>query len=90
MTIHEKRKLILYQQLQGAGYFDALNAFNFASRYHVGMRKDGTTPEFSHQIEIGLFALLLPDLIHREEVLATVALHDVREDFGVSDSEIQN
>lgn len=89
MNIHEKRQLILYQQLQGAGYFDALNAFHFAARYHKGTRKDGVTPEFSHQIDIGLFALLLPDVLHREELLATIALHDTREDFGIADGEIR-
>lgn len=89
MTIFKKRELVLYQQLQGAGYYDALSAFHFASQYHTGTRKDGLTPEFSHQIDIALFALLLPDLLYREEVLATIALHDVREDFGVADSEIR-
>lgn len=89
MNMHEKRQLVLYQQLQGAGYFDALNAFHFASRFHKGTRKDGITPEFSHQIDIGLFALLLPDVLHREELLATIALHDTREDFGISDGEIR-
>ncbi len=86
----KKRKLVLYQQLQGAGYFDALAAYEFAGRYHVGTRKDGVTPEFQHQIEIGLFAMLLPDLQHREETLCTIALHDTREDFGVSDGEIRD
>ena len=90
MNIHEKRQLVLYQQLQGAGYFNALSAFQFASRSHKGTRKDGITPEFSHQIEIALFALLLPDLLYREETIATIALHDVREDFGISDGEIRS
>jgi len=89
MTKFEKRRLTLYSQLQGAGMFDALASFRFAERYHNGVRKDGVTPEFQHQVEIGLFALLLPDLRFTEEVLATVALHDAREDYGVSDSEIR-
>jgi (p)ppGpp synthase/HD superfamily hydrolase len=89
MNKHEKRRLTLYAQLQGAGYYDALMSFHFAEKYHTGTRKDGTTPEFAHQIEIGLFAMLLPDVRFREELLCTIALHDIREDFGVADSEIR-
>lgn len=89
MNKHEKRRLTLYQQLQGAGYYDALAAFYFAERYHNGRRKDGITPEFAHQIEIALFALLLPDVRYREELLCVIALHDIREDKHLSDSEIR-
>lgn len=86
----KKRRIVLYQQLQGAGFYDALAAFEFASRLHTGTRKDLITPEFQHQLEIGLFAMLLPDLMHREDVLCTIALHDTREDFDVSDGEIRD
>ena len=89
MNSFEKRRLTLYAQLQGAGYYDALAAFHFAEKYHTKLRKDNVTPEFQHQIEIGLFALLLPDVRYREELLCTIALHDVREDYHVSDSEIR-
>lgn len=85
---YEKKRLVLFQQLQGGGYFDALAAFHFAEKYHTGTRKDGVTPEFEHQIDIALFALLLPDLMDREAVLATIALHDIREDYGISHNEI--
>lgn len=89
MDDFKKRKLILYTQLEAAEYYDAITAFEFASKYHVGTRKDGVTPELTHQIEIALFALLLPNLMHRHEVIATIALHDVREDFGIADSEVR-
>ena len=90
MTDQFKKKLLtLRQQLVGARYFNALAALEFAIRYHTGVRKDGVTPEFQHQVEIALFALTLPDLQYREEVIATIMLHDVREDYGVSDYEIR-
>lgn len=90
MTKFEKKLLTLRQQLIGARYHHALAALEFAIRYHTGTRKDGKTPEFQHQVEIALFALTLPDLMYREEVIATILLHDVREDYGVSDGEISD
>lgn len=89
MTKFEKKLLTLRQQLVGARYHHALAALEFALRYHTGTRKDGVTPEFQHQVEIALFALTLPDLMYREEVIATIMLHDVREDYGVSDGEVR-
>lgn len=90
MTKFEKKLLTLRQQLVGARYHHALAALEFAIRYHTGLRKDGKTPEFQHQVEIALFALTLPDLMYRQEVIATIVLHDVREDYGVSDGEIRD
>jgi len=89
VTKFEKKLLTLRQQLVGARYHHALAALEFAIKYHTGTRKDGVTPEFQHQVEIALFALTLPDLMYREEVIATILLHDVREDYGVSDGEIR-
>ncbi len=88
MDTFKKRRLTLYQQLQGAGMFDALTCFHIAERYHTGTRKDGVTPAFQHQIEIGLFAMLLPDVRHREELLCIIALHDTPEDHGMAKSEV--
>jgi len=89
MTKFQKKLMTLRQQLIGAKYHHALSALEFAIRYHTGVRKDGETPEFQHQVEIALFALTLPDLMYRQEVIATIMLHDVREDYGVSDGEIR-
>ena len=88
MTKFEKRKLVLRQQLIGAGYFDALTAMEFANKFHTGTRKDGATPEFDHQICIALYALTLPDVRYREETIATIMCHDVREDYAVTHGEI--
>lgn len=85
----QKKLLTLRQQLIGARYFNALKAMEFAAKYHKGTRRDKVTPEFDHQISIALFAMTLPDLMYREEVIATIMLHDVREDYGVTDQEIR-
>jgi (p)ppGpp synthase/HD superfamily hydrolase len=92
MTKFEKKLLVLRSQLSGPdpdrAYSDALVCLEFAKSHHTGTRKDGVTPEFQHQVEIGLYALTLPVLRWREEVICTIFLHDVREDYGITDAEI--
>lgn len=89
MTPFAKKLLTLRQQLIGARYYGALAALDFAMEYHTGTRKDGITPEFQHQVEIALYALTLADVKYREEVIATIMLHDVREDYHITDNEIR-
>lgn len=88
MTPFEKKLLTLRQQLIGAQYFNALSALTFAMSHHTGFRKDGVTPEFQHQVEIALYALTLSDIRYCEEVIATIMLHDTREDYHVSAHEV--
>lgn len=85
----KKKELTLRQLLVGRRYFNALKAMEFAKGYHKGKRRDKITPEFDHQISIALFALTLPDILHPEELICVIFLHDVREDYHVSDSEIR-
>jgi hypothetical protein len=87
MTKHEKKLLILRAQLQGAGMVHALAALEFGRTYHVKQRKGGD-PEFSHQVEIALFALTLPSIREMELLICIILLHDVREDYNVSNEEI--
>jgi (p)ppGpp synthase/HD superfamily hydrolase len=86
----KKKVLTLRQYLAGAGYFNAQIALEFAAKHHIGTRKDGYTPEFDHPISIALYALTLPGLLHREEIIATIMCHDVREDYGITDAEIRS
>lgn len=88
-TKFKKKALTLRQYLHGAGYFNALRAMEFAAKHHTGTRKDGETPEFDHQISIALYALTLSNLRYREETIATIFLHDVREDYHVTDQEVR-
>ncbi|MBY3432936.1 HD domain-containing protein [Rhizobium laguerreae] len=76
--------------LQGKDYHLALAAMEFAMSCHTGTRKDGVSPEFSHQMFIALYVLsITPLLLYPEETLAAVFLHDVCEDYPVTYEEIE-
>jgi (p)ppGpp synthase/HD superfamily hydrolase len=86
----QKREISLRYWLQGSQYFKALHALEWAKRYHTGVRKDGVTPEIDHQISIAHYVRTLhASLQYPEDTLITVLLHDVREDYGVSDQEVE-
>lgn len=71
--------------LLGKGYHNALRAMEFAMRYHTGVRKDGVTPEFCHQIQITHFIrTLIPHLLEPEATIAAIFLHDLVEDYGIA------
>jgi len=88
MDEFEKKKLSLRYWLLGKGYYTAVDALEFAASYHTGMRKDKKTPEFQHQIEIAHYVRTLA-LVHPELTIAASLLHDVREDYDVSDAELR-
>lgn len=90
MTPFKKREISLRYWLLGRGYFKAIEAMEFAASYHTGTRKDGVTPEFDHQISIAHYVRTFIDgLDYPEETLCVVFLHDVREDFDVTDDVIR-
>lgn len=75
--------------LEGRRYNLALKALRFARRLHDGIRKDGVTPEFGHQLFQALYVKSFDDkLIHPEETFATIFLHDTPEDTDVTFQEI--
>lgn len=86
----QKRRMTMRHFLRGADYWKALEAMDLASKHHVGLRKDGVTPEFDHQLCIAHYlSSLRKVLVHPEETLCVAFLHDVREDYGVADEEIR-
>lgn len=85
----EKYKISLRYWMLGKDYHKAVLAMEFASKYHTGIRKDGFTPEFHHQISIAHYLRTLSDLKHREDVLAAAFLHDTVEDYDVSLTDIE-
>ncbi len=90
MQEFSKREISLRYWLQGAGYFDALQALEMAHEYHAGVRKDGVTPELDHQICIAHYLRTLhTGLQYPEATLVVALLHDVREDYGVSHAQIE-
>ena len=89
MNKSSKLRVSLRYWLLGKGFMNACEAMEYAEQFHTGFRKDGVTPEFDHQISIAHYVRTLPDLMHQEETISTVFLHDVREDYNVSDHEIR-
>jgi (p)ppGpp synthase/HD superfamily hydrolase len=60
-----------------------LRAFDFAEPHHQGFRKDGVTPEFSHQLNIlGFLLTQTKNMDDPAIVLALSLLHDTLEDNG--------
>lgn len=87
---HIKERATLLGWLHGQGWVEAVRALHFAEEYHCGLRKDGITPEFSHQVHISLYlTTLVPYFRQGEEVITTALLHDVCEDYEVTFTEIE-
>lgn len=87
---YQKHLISLRAWLHGSAKHEALRALEFARPLHDGLRKDGVTPEFAHQVFMMNFARNFdPALLHPDETLAVLALHDVVEDKNVSILEIQ-
>lgn len=90
MENNAKLMISMRYWLLGREYYNAIDAMEFALQFHTGFRKDGVTPEFEHQVNIAHYVRTLSGVMYPEETLSTVFLHDVREDYGVEDSEIRN
>lgn len=87
---YQKQITVMRTFLQAKDYHVALAAMEFAMKYHNGVRLDGVSPEFSHQMFIAMYILSIsPLLMHPEETIAAVFLHDVCEDFDVTYDEIE-
>lgn len=86
----DKKIAIMRAWLLGRQYHLALQALEFGLDHHTGLRKDGCTPEFDHQISIALFVkTLVSSLDYPEETIAAVFLHDIPEDTNVGHEEIE-
>lgn len=75
--------------LLGKEYYKAVEGLEYASKQHNGMRKDGITPEFHHQISIAHYIRTLPNLRNQQLTLLAALLHDVVEDYNVSLEELE-
>jgi (p)ppGpp synthase/HD superfamily hydrolase len=84
-----KRRIALTHYLVGKKFYVALTAMAYVEKIATGLRKDGVTPEFQHMLEIALHIITLRDIEHEQETITAALLHDVREDYGVSHSEIE-
>lgn len=88
-TPYEKQITELLGFLRGKGWLTAYRAVDLARRYHTGLRKDGVSPEFSHQVFLINYARTLASgMSHPEDTIAALALHDLVEDYGLTFEEI--
>lgn len=85
MEENYKKKLTANRSyLLGARYFNALKALEFSRAIHNGNRKDGS-PEFIHQLTMNQFNFNLRlELLHPEETISTIYLHDAPEENHTS------
>lgn len=88
----QKDLAFLRSWLLGKEWWCAHEALEFAHRHHCGLRKDGRSPEFHHQVQIALNGrTLVPYFLHPQETIACCFLHDVLEDFDeVSEEAIES
>lgn len=85
-----KKRIALKYWLLGKEYFKAVEAMEFSSKFCIGFRKNGKTPEFEHQISIASFLRsLLIHLIYPEDTITTVFTHDLEEDYNVFSKELE-
>lgn len=85
ITKYKKMIISLRYWLLGRGYTKAVDAMELAFKYHVGLRKDGITPGFQHQLEIAHYIRTLPiPEEHMEACIIVALLHDLPEDYDYS------
>jgi (p)ppGpp synthase/HD superfamily hydrolase len=80
MSSFEEDKLYIRGWLSGAGMYTGLKAVNLGLEWHDGTRKDGVTPEFSHQLSQIQHVRTLAGVAFMEHTICTIALHDLPED----------
>lgn len=88
LTAYAKKKIAIRYMLKGMSFYEpefnlALKAMDIAETYHNGLRKDGVTPEFLHQLEIVGNILNFTRLFkHPARMVIVAFMHDVVEDYG--------
>jgi (p)ppGpp synthase/HD superfamily hydrolase len=82
-TRHIKQLSVMRGWLGGRSYFKAASALEFVRQLEQGVRKDGMTPKFHHQLSIArLISTLGPHLLHVEDTICAAFLHDALEDHS--------
>lgn len=90
-VIQHKLYVSMRYWLLGRNMHRALAALEFGATFHTGLRKDGVTPEYRHQLSIGHYIrTFINHLDLPEETLAAAFLHDICEDYDVGFEEIES
>lgn len=82
---YTKQLITLRSYLQGKNYYKALEALELGLELATGYRKDGVTPEYQHSIELCLHIMTLKQVVYEEETHCAALLHDLREDYNLTD-----
>lgn len=96
MEKFDKLRISLKYWLLGMSQIDkdflkCVEALEFASKFHTGVRKDGITPEFEHQLTITHYLrTLMGSFKYPSETLCVSLLHDTPEDYDISFDDISN
>lgn len=86
----EKAIIAIRYWLLAKEWFKVLEAMELASNKHTGLRKDGKTPAFHHQLSVVYYLrTIYKNLLYPEETFIVAFLHDVVEDCSVSIVEIE-
>jgi len=80
---HQKQLAVMRGWLDGKGYYVAMDAMELVRSLETGLRKDGKTPAFHHQLSVAqLLTTLISNVKYPEETIAVAFLHDIIEDHG--------
>ena len=86
---YDKSLIAIRYWLLAKEYYTALKAMEFAMEHHVGLRKDGVTKEFHHQLStVYYIRSIYKSILFPEATMAVAFLHDVVEDHNVQISDI--
>lgn len=89
MTEYNVEKMYTYLKgyITGAKFTESMKALGYAREKHDGQfRKDGATPYIIHPLQMACYAVALG--VDDDCIIATILLHDVVEDCGVSYREL--
>lgn len=87
---YDKSIIAIRYWLLAKEYFTALKAMEFALNKHVGLRKDGKTLAFHHQLSVVYYLrTIYKHLLFPEDTIVAAFLHDVVEDCDISVVEIE-
>lgn len=92
---HKKLLQVIRSQLMGMAqndvrFNDCIRALNYAVNIHTGLRKDGVTPEFYHQLNIlGFLITQHKNLMDPASTYIAAILHDTPEDYAERSAEIK-
>lgn len=80
---HQKQLAVMRGWLEGRKYWKAMEALHVVRELSNGVRKDGITPQFHHQLSVTRLLTTLEQIfLYPEETITAGFLHDLLEDHG--------